>query len=41
MMGDDARAQIQTDLAGRILPRPEEVLEQVREGRDEQLLALR
>jgi prevent-host-death family protein len=36
-----ARAQIQADLGGRRLPRPEEVLEQVREGRDEQLAALR
>jgi prevent-host-death family protein len=36
-----ARAQIQTDLGGRILPRPEEILDQVREGRDEQILAMR
>jgi hypothetical protein len=32
-----ARAQIQADLGGRKLPRPEEILEQVREERDEQL----
>jgi prevent-host-death family protein len=36
-----ARAQIQADLGGRTLPRPEEILDQVREGRDEQLLAMR
>ncbi|MFC2037257.1 type II toxin-antitoxin system Phd/YefM family antitoxin [Chloroflexota bacterium] len=36
-----ARAQVQADLGGRTLPRPEEILEQVREGRDEQLLAMR
>src|SRR4030042_5040517 len=35
-----ARAQIHADLGGRTLPRPEEILEQVREGRDEQLLAM-
>jgi prevent-host-death family protein len=36
-----ARAQIQADLGGRTLPRPEEILKQAREGRDEQLLAVR
>jgi prevent-host-death family protein len=36
-----ARAQIQADLGGRNLPPPEEILEQVREERDEQLLTLR
>jgi hypothetical protein len=36
-----ARAQIEADLGGRALPRPEEILEQIRERRDEQLLALR
>jgi prevent-host-death family protein len=36
-----ARTQIQADLGGRRLPRPDKVLEQVREGRDEQLFALR
>jgi prevent-host-death family protein len=36
-----ARAQIQADLGDRTLPRPEEILDQVREGRDEQLLAMR
>ena len=36
-----ARAQIEADLGGRSLPRPEEILRQVREGRDEQLLAMR
>ena len=36
-----ARVQIQADLAGRSLPRPEEILEQAREGRDEQLLTMR
>jgi prevent-host-death family protein len=36
-----ARAQIQADLGGRRLPPPEEILEQVREERDEQLPALR
>ena len=36
-----ARVQIQADLGGRTLPRPEEILQQVREGRDEQLLAMR
>ena len=36
-----ARAQIQADLGGRNLPPPEEILEQVREERDEPLLTLR
>jgi hypothetical protein len=36
-----ARTQIQADLAGRELPPPEEILAQIREERDEQLLALR
>jgi prevent-host-death family protein len=36
-----ARAQIHADLGGRSLPRPEEILEQVREDRDEQLMAMR
>jgi len=36
-----ARAQIQTDLDGRTLPPPERVLQQLREDRDEQLLAMR
>ena len=36
-----ARAQIEADLGGRMLPPPEEVLKQAREGRDEQLLAMR
>ena len=36
-----ARAQIQADLGERILPRPDEILEQIRERRDEQLLAMR
>ena len=36
-----ARAQIDSDLGSRSLPRPEEILRQVREGRDEQLLAMR
>jgi prevent-host-death family protein len=36
-----ARAQIQAELGGRTLPQPEEILTQVREGRDEQLLGLR
>ena len=36
-----ARAQIQVELGDRTLPRPEEILDQVREGRDEQLLAMR
>jgi hypothetical protein len=36
-----ARAQIQADLGDRTLPRPEEILEQIREGRDEQLLGMR
>ena len=35
------RAQVQADLDGRKLPLPEEILQQLREGRDEQPLALR
>jgi prevent-host-death family protein len=37
----DARAQVQAELGDRALPRPEEILEQVREARDEQLLDMR
>jgi prevent-host-death family protein len=33
-----ARAQIEADLGGRTLPPPEDILEQAREGRDEQLV---
>jgi len=36
-----AREQIEADLGGRELPPPEEILRQLREERDEQLLALR
>jgi prevent-host-death family protein len=36
-----AGVQIQADLGGRTLPRPEEILEQAREDRDGQLLAMR
>lgn len=36
-----ARTQIQTDLGGRTLPSPEEILEEAREGRDGELLAMR
>jgi prevent-host-death family protein len=36
-----ARAQIQAEIGDRPLPRPEEILDQVREDRDEQLLHLR
>jgi prevent-host-death family protein len=36
-----ARAQIQAELGDRTLPYPEEILDQVREGRDEQLLRMR
>ena len=36
-----AHAQVQEDLGGRPLPPPEQVLGQLREERDEQLLALR
>jgi len=36
-----ARARIQAELGDRTLPRPEEILEQVREDRDERLLDLR
>ena len=38
---DSARAQVLSDLGGRTLPSPAEVLAQMREGRDEQLVALR
>jgi prevent-host-death family protein len=37
----EARAQIQAELGDRTLPRPEGILDQVREDRDEQLLDLR
>ena len=36
-----ARTQIQADLGERILPPPDEILEQTREKRDEQLLTMR
>ena len=36
-----AREQIKAELSGRELPPPEEILAQLREERDEQLLALR
>lgn len=36
-----ARAQIEAELGDRTLPRPEEILDQIREGRDEQLLGVR
>jgi prevent-host-death family protein len=36
-----AHAQVQQDLGGQPLPPPEQVLEHLREERDEQLLALR
>jgi hypothetical protein len=36
-----ARAQVQSELGDRTLPRPEEILDQIREGRDEQLLGMR
>jgi prevent-host-death family protein len=36
-----ARAQIQADLGGRKLPRPDEILDLVRKERDEQLVAMR
>jgi prevent-host-death family protein len=36
-----ARARIQAELGDRTMPRPEEILDQVREERDEQLLVLR
>ena len=36
-----ARAQIQADLGGRTLPHTEEILDQVRKERDEQLLGMR
>lgn len=36
-----AGVQIQADLGGRTLPRPEEILEEARGGRDGQLLAMR
>ena len=35
-----ARAQIRAELGDRTLSRPEEILDQVREGRDEQLLGM-
>ena len=35
-----ARAQIQAELGDRTLPRPEEILDQIRECRDEQLLGM-
>jgi prevent-host-death family protein len=35
-----AGVQIQADLGGRTLPRPEEILEQAREDRDGQILAM-
>jgi prevent-host-death family protein len=35
-----ARVQIQAELGERPLPRPEEILDQVREGRDGQLLGM-
>lgn len=38
---DEARAEIGSDLGGRELPPPEEILQQIREARDAQLLALR
>lgn len=36
-----ARAQIEADLGGRVLPPPEEILARIREERDEQLLVVR
>ena len=36
-----AHAQVREDLGGRPLPPPEQILDQVREERNEQLLALR
>ena len=36
-----ARTHIEADLSGRELPQPAEILRQMREERDEQLLALR
>jgi prevent-host-death family protein len=36
-----ARAQIQAELGDRTLPQPEEILDQIREGRDGQLLGMR
>jgi len=38
---DQARAQIRADLGDRQLPPPTEILQQIREERDAQLLALR
>jgi len=38
---DGARAQIEADLRGHPFPPSEEILEQVREARDEQLLTMR
>jgi len=37
----EARAQIRAELGDRTLPQPEEILDQVREARDEQLLGMR
>jgi prevent-host-death family protein len=37
----EARAQARADLGDRALPPPEEILRQIREERDEQLLAVR
>jgi len=36
-----ARAQIRAELGDRTLPRSEDILDQIREGRDEQLLDMR
>jgi prevent-host-death family protein len=36
-----ARSRIQAELGDRTLPRPEDILDQVRKGRDEQLLGMR
>jgi prevent-host-death family protein len=36
-----ARAQIQAELGDRTLPQPKDILDQIREGRDEQLLGMR
>jgi prevent-host-death family protein len=40
-LANASRTQIQADLGGRTLPPPEEILEEAREGRDEELLAMR
>jgi hypothetical protein len=37
----EARAQVQAELGDRTLPRPDEILDQVREDRDERLLGVR